>query len=739
MWFSAALGLSLWQAVVGVVVAVRTEPPLALLLCHGLLASGGVLIGLGRAHRTRWRLAFFAALAPLLGADLAVAVDDPASSAIVCTSFVVVATALLVLEPLLGFPLVLLGAGGAAVAAREAGHGADTLAAVAMPVLLYAAAAAIVRAILMRQAAEADAVSRARHRAHRRLVRARAAADAAAEHLRLLHDTFVNTLGAIAGGGRSTLDVAAVRRRCRDDVDHLRASLSPQAAGDERAGFDGVGDGLGLRIDWSGVEQGRRAELIAALPRHRADALRGAVRELLLNVTKHTPASSARISVEELPERLVVSVEDDGPGIAEDAAIGTGLRRSVGHRAAGAGIDVSLESRPGEGTCVRLDVPRGVSSPRRPGLPGRAGSAGPVHDDGDRILRRGAWAWSLAVAASSALIGIAGNGGVATVAGSTLVVLCVVAAVAACWPGRPLPTPLAWAMALVAPGAWLLLHDGATAPGSRPEFWQVLGVAPVLVLLLTTGRSPAPAVVAVALVLGAGVDTAVRLWADDPGSGALALSGTAVGLCQMVVWVLFTALLGAVTDYTVAARAERARDEVEQTALETAEATRRRWREARVQAAADLLERIADGRLDPADPQVRRRAAAEEHSLRQLLMLGPHHRNLAPWVARSLAVSRDRGVRLTVRLGDADLAASAAEAAGTALVTIASAVPPGTEMVFAHLPLGDADAPTVVLPARAFDPAAHRPAIDAASCTLTLRRVGEQDLFTMHAARPPAR
>jgi signal transduction histidine kinase len=77
--------------------------------------------------------------------------------------------------------------------------------------------------------------------------------------------------------------------------------------------------------------------------------------EAVTNAVKHAEATVVHVSAERLNGTLVVSVEDDGVGGADDA-VGTGLRGLV-DRVEAHGGTLRVESRPGQGTRVIGELP----------------------------------------------------------------------------------------------------------------------------------------------------------------------------------------------------------------------------------------------------------------------------------------------------------------------------------------------------------------------------------------------
>jgi len=79
------------------------------------------------------------------------------------------------------------------------------------------------------------------------------------------------------------------------------------------------------------------------------------IAEALANVAKHAHATSATVSVEHEPGRLVIVVRDDGTGGA-DLAAGTGLR-GLADRVQALGGSLHVDSPTGQGTSVRSIIP----------------------------------------------------------------------------------------------------------------------------------------------------------------------------------------------------------------------------------------------------------------------------------------------------------------------------------------------------------------------------------------------
>jgi len=94
------------------------------------------------------------------------------------------------------------------------------------------------------------------------------------------------------------------------------------------------------------------------------------IRELLSNVIKHADASLVQVNIQKDGETIRVSIEDDGagfevsePGLPVKETGGFGLF-SVRERIEYLSGKIEIESRPGQGTFIKISVPVQKSTSR---------------------------------------------------------------------------------------------------------------------------------------------------------------------------------------------------------------------------------------------------------------------------------------------------------------------------------------------------------------------------------------
>lgn len=666
LWQSSALGLSLWQLGLGLLVAAST-PSYAggLLAAHLLLGAAGALlcrVPVGEPTRAAW----FALLVALLGSDVLLAGSQLALQA-VCMSFLVCATPFLALPR--RYAVLTLPVGLAMAGLVWVQVGQEVGVALLAPLLCFAAPAALLRSTLLRTADHVDATAATARTEHEALVAGQARARVAAEQARTLHDTAINTLAAIAQGGAAVRDLGQVRRRCAADVAAVRAA---EHGGPPPAGLDDLPGALGIPVRWTGLDEAARRQAWQALGPERGALLTGLVRELLVNAHKHATGSPVRIRVGREAETLVVVVEDHGPGFDPATTTLRGLRSSVLDRASQAGFGVVVDSRPGGGTrvTVRCPIPTTLEAALVP----------VVATARDQVRRAGTWGWCLGVGTALLALSLLAGAALASTTAALLVLTACLVARQVSRPARPLALSMSWLLVALVPVGFVLAFAGSHAEDSQVLLWQGVAVAPLLVVLLNTSR-PTHLVLAVIGLLGAAAGCA---WWEraQPDVATAALLNGGIHLSQLVVWLLFQRVLVQLARVEEAALEESVADQVHRASIEEATRTRERWQSAQVDRALALLSDVADGRAAPTDATVVRAAGLEERAMRQLLLLPPDLVHLGPWLARAISTARDRGIDLDLRIGDTDVSErEVADRLGARLLAALEHLPGGRSVV----------------------------------------------------------
>ncbi|RJQ69555.1 hypothetical protein D5S17_30680 [Pseudonocardiaceae bacterium YIM PH 21723] len=170
-------------------------------------------------------------------------------------------------------------------------------------------------------------------------------------HLAQLHDTACSTL-MMATTVRGAADLAALRAQAGMDLLRLRADsgLPPEMDLTESLRQEIQRHPLAVR------SQLRASVVIAP---QIVTALTAAVGEALRNVCRHSGTDQALVRLSREPGRVQVEIIDAGRGFepAEVSAFHQGLIWSIQGRIAAIGGSALIDSTPGHGTTVRLEVP----------------------------------------------------------------------------------------------------------------------------------------------------------------------------------------------------------------------------------------------------------------------------------------------------------------------------------------------------------------------------------------------
>jgi signal transduction histidine kinase len=187
-----------------------------------------------------------------------------------------------------------------------------------------------------------------------------------------LHDGAIQALFAVGMGLQGSALLAGddeLRGRIQDAVEELDRvirdlrnyifGLRPGILADRQLdqALQGLVEEFGQRTGVLAIAEVDPA-VAAELTGRAADVVQLA-REALSNVSRHAEAATCRVSLYGDENGQVLEVDDDGRGFDPAAATGTGQGlRNLRERAEGLGGRAEIQSAPGEGTRVRVRIPR---------------------------------------------------------------------------------------------------------------------------------------------------------------------------------------------------------------------------------------------------------------------------------------------------------------------------------------------------------------------------------------------
>ena len=111
----------------------------------------------------------------------------------------------------------------------------------------------------------------------------------------------------------------------------------------------------------------RGTEVVPRLPQQTEIMLFRIAQEALINIVKHAHATEAVVTVEAAPDRVTLTIADNGCGFDSGAALPSGHLGIVGmrERAEAIGARLHVESTPGAGTRVIVEAPRAAPARNR--------------------------------------------------------------------------------------------------------------------------------------------------------------------------------------------------------------------------------------------------------------------------------------------------------------------------------------------------------------------------------------
>lgn len=444
-------------------------------------------------------------------------------------------------------------------------------------------------------------------------------------YARLLHDTAINTLGAVGQGiPAASRDLVPVR--ARHDLG-LLAGADPDAPDDPIEMLRARAAALSFPLQVHGSSDGLRE-----VPAPAISAAFAALGEALLNASKHSHARQARLSVVEDGDTTVMTLADDGTGWDGSYRSDGGIAQSILARCAEADVDVRIDTRPGGGAAVTLTLHRPPSRPERLGRL--------VPAEIQAIAAVGCGAIVVEVGVRSVL-GI----GLFPGLGSLVAFAVLLAALSLAWyarlPGRNPARYTAWAVLTVSlvPIVFLLPLEanGSLAWG----WWATIACLPVFGALILLD---APAVVVLAAYCA---QAGARLLLSDYPGDIVFPDLLSIGLGVLAMWLVRNRV------YRMVVRSRAMTVDLIQRREETLRSLASHRAGARqlqqiTGPARGLLEGLADGSVDPDDPLARQRCTEESRYLRSVSRLGPHLADSDLGLLPLVAGAHHRHIPLTV-------------------------------------------------------------------------------------------
>lgn len=447
---------------------------------------------------------------------------------------------------------------------------------------------------------------------------------------RLLHESVLNTLTAIARG-LLPADREQLRTQCSRAVDVLEslADLSAESGGEIRL-LDSIEPQVqalreaGVRVDVAHV-------VGAPPPQEVARAFVASTREALSNALRHAQATAVTVRTQRDGRDWELVVEDDGIGFDTQApTTGFGLRSVIEREMPSVGGFAEIASTPGAGTTVTLHW----RTPRR------------SMDSPANWLDAGRTAMAVSVLVAFHVFTLASLivslGDYRTpawaVAAFGLSLACVALIFAT---GRRGIMP-AWAVVTVAVAGPAIYFLQTAAVGNREvtgwSDWASEAILSLMFAITGLGAWWAGAVAVGAWLLAQG-DVLTELLSP----------GTAV----IVAGVFFARSLRANERAVYAAEqdaaAQMARSQAERESVRHLSA---RYQGLAESGAATLLRGIVDGLVDPADPTTQRQCALEERFIRAIMRLDPESSDVQGTAMRLAVETHRRGRMMTIDLGE---------------------------------------------------------------------------------------
>lgn len=521
-----------------------------------------------------------------------------------------------------------------------------------------ACAAGIAVRELRSVATEADRRAQMRLTADRTLARKKLEADAGRRRARLLHDTVINTLGAIATG-RIVSNDDTISRRCAEDVSAVEARQRQRR--DVVTSIDDVvsrSRSIGVElhvIDLAGLRR-----WLPKQPSWQLREILSAVQEAVTNVAKHADAAQARLEFVAWAGRIIVT--DAGKGMHDDGPV----RSSMARRAEDAGLHITVSTVPGDGTAVSIEVPP---------LPPRAGAG--IFEQASVRMAAGISAVMLAQFGAGTIVTTTLRTGwsVAAITPALLVWLIVAATLTLIVRHANEAEGLS---AGPVTATYLLLASGMVIYGLSRPAQSVCGVHPNLgwagdaaaaicaILVLLDGRMrivvPALAIIA--------VGSSIALHQDAARCGGSTVALLVADALVVGAFMVLRRQVRRLSDEVASQIDDEVRKRREQEQVEAEIAIRSTGFERLIDGAREILSAVSRQPTLIHDQDIRAAAALEESYLRALIGLPYAAGDITEAFVRIIDAAKRARVRIDINVEDGALDAASARAVSEIVVRL---------------------------------------------------------------------
>lgn len=567
----------------------------------------------------------------------------------------------------------------------------------AYPIAVGIAALSTVWTLLDVAAAD-DSATQERLHTIARVERERAGVAERFQISRLLHDTVVNTFGAVREGlsdpalirERSSFDLQALGSRATQQTSQQQpGAVSPQTSGALTAIIQSAqarARTLGLTL--TVVFEGTKTDVPSAV----AAEVGAAVGEALVNISKHSGTDRADLRLTSTSGGFEIRVGDRGHGFAT-----TTTPRSIALRCGAVGVNSSARPRPGGGAEIVMTWQRPNADQQSQIAPSSVLFSSLI----PATRRFSICLLTLFVINTVLVIGEQ------SVTWSAVALILIAAAVATAIATAARGIPIPWYASLfLAVSALLVVYlptvgvAGCQAIGIG--WWGALGSSMcVVVIVLLSGK--AQWIIAGCMGYSIGMGLIIAGLGPDSMS-CVVESMPAIVFTDIAFVGALIAFRRMLTRYGT--RAEESKLATEEAIARTAairehERIRSVILESVIAEVQPLLGELADGSLDPTDPRVRKRCSDEEVYLRALVKIDPDLGALGDAMTLCVQLAHSRGASLSVQCAEKVVEPSSAQldAIQQILHTTVETLPVGAEAWVTLFREPNAASMTIVAPA----------------------------------------